>query len=411
MARTLFGKVLTYTVLSSYITALLVFRGPDAVEVVLNNDLLGTVTTLMAFSALARIGGANLATPIAANLFAHYVDTHFMTALDDEASLAAGSVVIITGANSGTGHAAAIELARRGSSTVVMACRSLERCAVAAETVRASAAAGVRVLELELDLGSSGSIRRFAAAAAAALPAAIEGDLVVIANAGFAPTAATPPTADGLEGAVGAMHVGHHYLIRRLLVRRDCLRGRARGAVRVVSVASVLHRACGFGVVARWLGLPDSANPLACFPSEMLADRPRPPSDPIRSYDESKLGNVLLALSLPRRLPDAVDEATAVDLGWVETGIQPFMAMSLRPSALMLMRPAETGVRPIILAALGVPGAPGPVLGEGRLISALGRLVRPFALHSGEAELEALEEPVWAMSERIADKWDALTAL
>ena len=39
-----------------------------------------------------------------------------------------GRMVIVTGANSGTGYGTALKLASRGA-TVVMACRSLERCA------------------------------------------------------------------------------------------------------------------------------------------------------------------------------------------------------------------------------------------------------------------------------------------
>ncbi|MCU0486031.1 MAG: SDR family NAD(P)-dependent oxidoreductase [Anaerolineales bacterium] len=69
--------------------------------------------------------------------------------------------ILITGANSGIGKAAAIQLARLGA-TVVMACRSAQRGAQALEEVRQ--ASGSDQVELRLvDLASQASVRQFAA--------------------------------------------------------------------------------------------------------------------------------------------------------------------------------------------------------------------------------------------------------
>lgn len=67
--------------------------------------------------------------------------------------------IIITGANSGIGKAAAIQLAKLGA-TVVMACRSAERGAQALEDVR-KAANSERVELLRVDMASQASVRGF----------------------------------------------------------------------------------------------------------------------------------------------------------------------------------------------------------------------------------------------------------
>src|SRR5687767_7153315 len=68
-------------------------------------------------------------------------------------------VIIITGANSGIGKAAAIQFAQLGA-TVVMACRSRERGLQAREEVR-SVARSSDVEVLPVDLASQESIREF----------------------------------------------------------------------------------------------------------------------------------------------------------------------------------------------------------------------------------------------------------
>jgi NAD(P)-dependent dehydrogenase (short-subunit alcohol dehydrogenase family) len=69
-------------------------------------------------------------------------------------------VIIITGANSGIGKAAAIQLARCGA-TVVMACRSRERSAQALVDVRQESNSP-QVYLMEVDMSSQKSIHQFA---------------------------------------------------------------------------------------------------------------------------------------------------------------------------------------------------------------------------------------------------------
>jgi NAD(P)-dependent dehydrogenase (short-subunit alcohol dehydrogenase family) len=70
-------------------------------------------------------------------------------------------VIIITGANSGIGKAAAIQLAKLGA-VVVMACRSRERGLQALDEVRGAADNDDTDL-MQVDMSSQKSIRRFVA--------------------------------------------------------------------------------------------------------------------------------------------------------------------------------------------------------------------------------------------------------
>jgi len=70
-----------------------------------------------------------------------------------------GKVIILTGANSGIGKAASIQLARLGA-TVIMACRSRERGMRALEEVRYSAESSAIEL-IQVDMSSQRSIRQF----------------------------------------------------------------------------------------------------------------------------------------------------------------------------------------------------------------------------------------------------------
>lgn len=67
-----------------------------------------------------------------------------------------GKVIILTGANSGIGKAACIQLAKLGA-TVIMACRSRERGAQAMEDVR-NAAQSTKVALMQVDMSSQDSI-------------------------------------------------------------------------------------------------------------------------------------------------------------------------------------------------------------------------------------------------------------
>jgi NAD(P)-dependent dehydrogenase (short-subunit alcohol dehydrogenase family) len=142
----------------------------------------------------------------------------------------AGKTIVVTGANSGIGYEAALELAR-AHATVVLACRRLEGANAAADQIR-GAAPGAAVEVMALDLASLASVRAFADAFKLAHPTLD----VLVNNAGVM---ALPyrKTADGFEMQFGTNHLGHFALTGLLL---DQLL--AAGSARVVTVSSTAHR-------------------------------------------------------------------------------------------------------------------------------------------------------------------------
>lgn len=137
-----------------------------------------------------------------------------------------GKRVVITGANTGIGRVAALEIAKAGAS-MVLAGRSLERTQPVLEKIRA---AGGEAEFVELDLGDLASVR----AAAAQISATGMPIHTLINNAGLA--GRRGQTSDGFEVQFGVNHVGPSLFTQLLL---PSLRG-VEGA-RIVNVASRAH--------------------------------------------------------------------------------------------------------------------------------------------------------------------------
>src|SRR5688572_28347194 len=120
-----------------------------------------------------------------------------------------GKVVIVTGANSGLGFHAALELGRVGAE-VVLACRDSRRGQAALDRMLGEVPDGRFELR-SLDLSDLGSVREFAADA----PDRID---VLFNNAGVM---ATPyrTTTDGFELQFGTNYLGHFALTGLVLYR------------------------------------------------------------------------------------------------------------------------------------------------------------------------------------------------
>lgn len=138
-------------------------------------------------------------------------------------------IMLITGANSGIGKAAAIQLARLGA-TVILACRSLERGTSALAEVK-TAAQSEKVALMQVDLASQASIRQFAEAYKARYTR-LDGLIHNAAN--FDQTLKQPVlTEDGIETIFATNHVGPFLLTHLLL---DVLKADAPS--RILTVAS-----------------------------------------------------------------------------------------------------------------------------------------------------------------------------
>ncbi len=138
-------------------------------------------------------------------------------------------VVIITGANSGIGKAAAIQLAHSGAA-VIMACRNPERGTKALDEVL-SASGSSRVLLMQVDMACQASIRRFVQDFKAKYTRL---DVLIHNAANFDQTQKKPLlTRDGVETIFATNHLGP-FLMTDLLL--DVLKASAPS--RIITVAS-----------------------------------------------------------------------------------------------------------------------------------------------------------------------------
>jgi NAD(P)-dependent dehydrogenase (short-subunit alcohol dehydrogenase family) len=137
--------------------------------------------------------------------------------------------ILITGANSGIGKAAALQLAS-GGANVVMACRSLERGRQAQqEIIQATGSQDVELLEM--DLASQASIRK---AAGQFLAMHERLDVLIHNAANFDHTLKKASlTGDGVETIFATNHIGPFLLTHLLL---DALKRSAPS--RIITVAS-----------------------------------------------------------------------------------------------------------------------------------------------------------------------------
>jgi NAD(P)-dependent dehydrogenase (short-subunit alcohol dehydrogenase family) len=137
--------------------------------------------------------------------------------------------IILTGANSGIGKAAATQLAKLGA-TVIMACRSAQRGAQALEDVR-KASNSDKLELLQVDLASQASIHQFVAAFKQRHHRL---DLLIHNAANFDHTLKRATlTADGVETIFATNHLGVFLLTHLLL---DTLKASAPS--RIITVAS-----------------------------------------------------------------------------------------------------------------------------------------------------------------------------
>jgi NAD(P)-dependent dehydrogenase (short-subunit alcohol dehydrogenase family) len=191
-----------------------------------------------------------------------------------------GRTVVVTGANSGIGQAAARELGRAGAH-VVLAVRDLEKGERAAAEVP-----GDREVR-RLDLADLASVRAFAEA--------WSGDLDVLVNNAGVMAVPEGRTADGFELQFGTNHLAHFALTGLLLPAITD---------RVVTVSSGAHR----------MGRIDL--------DDLNWERRRYRRWP--AYGQSKLANLLFTMELQRRLDEAGSpvRALAAHPGWAATNLQ-----------------------------------------------------------------------------------------
>jgi NAD(P)-dependent dehydrogenase (short-subunit alcohol dehydrogenase family) len=283
-----------------------------------------------------------------------------------------GRTVVVTGANSGIGRAAARALAAEGA-RVVLAVRDPTKGRAAAATMTGDV--GVR----RLDLADLASVRAFAEDVTETID-------VLINNAGLM----IPPlgrTADGFELQFGTNHLGHFALTNLLLPR---IWGR------VVTVSSNGHRA---GTLD-FEDLNWERRPYRAFPA----------------YAQSKLANLLFTAELHRRLTEAGSPvlATAAHPGMAATNLLGHLendrSLRHRFRTAVISRLSQSndgGALPTLYAAVAdVPG--GSYAGPGGFLQ--GRGAPKLVSRSGAAQDGTLARRLWTVSEELTGVTFPLTA-
>ena len=264
-----------------------------------------------------------------------------------------GTTVLVTGANSGIGYQAALQLARAGA-RVLLTSRDPLRGDEALGQLRVTVPGADVALE-QLDLADLASVRALAGRLAGST-----GRLdVLVNNAGVM---ATPrrTTADGFELQLGTNHLGHFALTGLLLplllagVGPASARGAdGAGVPRVVTVSSSMHRS---GRIHR---------------DDLMGERSY---RPWRAYGQSKLANLLFMTELQRRADAAGVPLVSVAAhpGYAATNLQsvgPQMSGSRLGARMMdlgnrlFAQSAEQGAWPTVRAAADPAAAGGDYYG------------------------------------------------
>jgi NAD(P)-dependent dehydrogenase (short-subunit alcohol dehydrogenase family) len=197
----------------------------------------------------------------------------------------AGRRALVTGANSGVGYCAALELARKGAH-VLLACRDRARGEAALARLRGeipSAAAEVALL----DLASLQSVR-LAAAAVLDLGAPLD---LLINNAGVMAPKQRLETADGFELQFGTNVLGHFAMTALLLPALERAAAAGPQRPRVVTLASIAHKRGRLNF--------DDLQSTQSY-------------SPMGAYQQSKLADLMFAFELDRRLRAAGSRAMSV---------------------------------------------------------------------------------------------------
>ncbi|XP_070577856.1 retinol dehydrogenase 14-like [Ptychodera flava] len=233
-----------------------------------------------------------------------------------------GKSVIITGANSGIGKAAATELAKR-EARVIMACRDLDSGEQAIKDIRRKTRNGELVLK-HLDLASFQSIHKFSEDI---LKEEQRLD-VLINNAGIF-QCPFMKTEDGYEMQFGVNHLGH-FLLTNLLLG---LLKKSKPS-RIVVVSSKLHSR----------GNIDFEN---LNMTEANYNR-------AAGYSNSKLANILFARELAHRLDNTGVTVNCLHPGIVWTNlsrhmnVSPVVKILMRPLIWLLLKSPEEGAQTVV---------------------------------------------------------------
>lgn len=291
-----------------------------------------------------------------------------------------GRRAIITGANSGIGFEAALELARHGAELVLPA-RSLAKSTDAIERIRREVPAATLHAAI-LDLASLASVRAFAAEFSAAFPGpSID---LLINNAGVMAVPTRELTVDGFERQFATNYLGP-FLLTALLYPHL----RQQPGSRIVIVSS-------------------SASKFGKMKFDNLQSE-RSYSPMWGAYGQSKLADSIFAVELQRRLTAAGSPiiTTAAHPGYAVTNLQTsgpgtdsgFLTLMMKILQPIASQDAAHGALPTLFAATAPEAEPGGYYGPDRMMELKGH---PVAVPIAKAATDATTATkLWSETERL----------
>ncbi len=284
-----------------------------------------------------------------------------------------GKTALITGANSGIGYQAALELARHGAHVLLGVRDRAKGEAALARLQREAPGASAEVAEL--NMASLASIRRFVDGFTRPLD-------VLVNNAGAMALPKRELTEDGFERQFATNHLGHFALTGLLMPRLL-----QSSSPRVVTVSSLAHR-----------------NGKMDFDDLQGAKK----YSPWTAYNQSKLANLLFALELDRRARAAGSKLRSVPVhpGIARTrivvngpGVSGVKMMVFKVVAPFIAQDEAAGALPTLYAATAPEARGGVYIGPDGFQAFKGAPTveqpRPQALD------EAVAKRLWRVSEEL----------
>ncbi|MCE1253545.1 MAG: oxidoreductase [Anaerolineae bacterium] len=290
-----------------------------------------------------------------------------------------GKIALVTGANSGLGYYATLEMARKGA-LLIMGCRTKQRAEQAYQQMKAEIP-HAKIIIMTLDLSSLESITRFAEAVKTQFTRLD----ILINNAGVMGIPRRE-TQDGFEMQFGTNHLGHFALTAHLYPLIN-----STPDSRIVTVSSMMHQ----------LGHMNF--------EDLMGQKSY---DAWAAYSQSKLANLLFAYELQRRLTAKSSHvlSLAAHPGYAATHLQ-FVSAEMQGSAFwgwinqtantLFAQPAWQGALPELYAATASQVKGGSFIGPDGQGGSRGypKVVKSNARSYNEADARRL----WEISEQLTE--------
>ena len=279
-----------------------------------------------------------------------------------------GKVVVVTGATSGLGAAAALVLAGK-EATVVMAVRNTSKGETVASDIRKTHP-NAKLMVRKLDLASLNSVKEFAD------KFLIEFDRldVLINNAGVM-FCDYVLTVDGLEPQMGVNHFGHFALTGRLM---PLLKATPDSCIVVTS--SVAHRAGKIDLDdVNWTNRSYKTH---------------------QAYSDSKIANLYFTYELSRKFESDKDapKVTVAHPGWTRSELQRHSGL-MRFLNKFFAQDADMGVLPTLRAAFDKSANSGDYFGPSKFFEMHGH---PVLVKSNKtSHNHETAKRLWDVSEKV----------